>query len=386
MPAEQKNGRFDAADHDDDELTSSCSIGCLLCSELGYKRPIKQSRAQEDVAQWVRAFTAEFAPSLASKPLSHLLTPPRRRPQSNHIPFAVAIAEHQKFEDDEPAPPSTAAASPAWTWYSFPPYPEGDDDDSDSTTSANEDCITLDPVDSASSSAAGVSAANPFEPLSPPRPSLFVAPMTSPQPINQTASDVAIGDCQEPEVDEPASPLSTTATSPACSYFSFPPYPERDDDSDSSTLADGDSQLTHSSSAPPTAGSFGSPSLKKVAASTHSRHSFESGSSVVSWFPLLWLPLKSPSKARTVYDRTQNPLSSVYARAEPSTLVSAVRPCAFPSRVTVEVPNSAFLENTYDWSIRNPLPASYLRFPLRWDKMALEERREPRYHVIPLLN
>ena len=152
MPAEQKNGRFDAADHDDDELTSSCSIGCLLCSELGYKRPIKQSRAQEDVAQRVRAFTAEFAPSLASKPLSHLLTPPRRRPQSNHIPFAVAIAEHQKFEDDEPAPPSTAAASPAWTWYSFPPYPEGDDDDSDSTTSANEDCITLDPVDSASSS------------------------------------------------------------------------------------------------------------------------------------------------------------------------------------------------------------------------------------------
>lgn len=244
---------------------------------------------REDVAQWVRAFTAEFAPSPPSKPLSHL-SAPRRRPQSNHIPFTVAIAEHQKPEDDEPAPPSTAAASPAWTWYSFPPYPEeDDDDDSDSATSAEDDCVTS------------------------------------------------------------------------------------------------DSQSTDSVSS--ATGSSGAPARKKVAAaSTHSRQSSESGSSIVSWFPLSWLPRASSPKARTVYDRTRNPLSSVYARPEPSTLVSAVRPCAFPSRVTVEVPNSAFFDDTWDWPMRYPLAVSYRRYPLRWDKMALVERRAPRYYQVALLD
>ena len=388
MPAEQQNGRFD------DELTSSRSIECLLCSELGCKRPIKQSRSQEDVAQWVKAVTAEFeahysnfARALPTKPSSPSLpshpVAPMTPPQSHYTAF-VAVAEHQEPEDYEAASPSSTATSAAWTWFSFPPYPERDDD-SDSATSANGDSIIPVSTDSAfSSSAAGFSAALPFEPLSPPLPSLPVVPMTSPQPIHQTASDVASADYEKPEDDEPASPW-TVAASPACSYFSFPPYPDRDDDSDSATSADGDCVTPDSASSASSATSVSAPARKKVAASTHSRQSSKSGSSVVSWFPLTWLPLKSAPEARTAYDRTQNPLSSVYACAEPSTLVStAVKPWAFPSRLTVEVPHSAFFDDSRDWPIRYPHLVCSIRFPLRWEKMALQERRQPRYHEIIL--
>lgn len=173
----------------------------------------------------------------------------------------------------------------------------------------------------------------------------------------------------------PSSPTSS-AGSPTSSYFSFPPYPEHDCDSATSAEEDcltGDSQSNQSVSS---AAGVCSPARKVAAAG--SRHSSDSRSSFFSWFPPDQLPYsRSASSNSAIFPSTRYSLESVYARAEPSTLVyTALRPQAFSWDTTLMVPHSSYFnEDEHDWP-RRRLSREACRLELqRWEMMAVRARR-----------
>lgn len=175
----------------------------------------------------------------------------------------------------------------------------------------------------------------------------------------------------------PASP-SSSAASPTPSYISFPPYPE--DDSDSCTSAEEDCLTRDSQSLDSvSSASVCSPARKVVAAgSLHSRHSSETGSCLSSWSSLGLSPYaRSASSNSSIFPSTRYSLDSVYARAEPSTLVSrALCPQAFSFDTVLVVPHSSyFYEDEYDWP-RRRLTREARRLELqRWEMMAARRRR-----------
>ena len=176
----------------------------------------------------------------------------------------------------------------------------------------------------------------------------------------------------------PASP-SSSAASPTASYFSFPPYPEHDSDSTTSAEEDCLTRDAQSADSVSSAAGMCSPARKKVAAagSLHSRNSSDSGSSFFSWFPPDHPYARPAFFNSSIFPSTRYSLDSVYARAEPSTLVyTAVRPQAFAWDTTLVVLHSSYFdEDEYDWP-RRRLSREACRLELqRWEMMVVRARR-----------
>ncbi|TKA57952.1 hypothetical protein B0A53_00354 [Rhodotorula sp. CCFEE 5036] len=208
-----------------------------------------------------------------------------------------------------------------------------------------------------------------------PSPSTPLSPIRSRSTATKTQRYTTRNVVRKKSQAVPSSPTSS-AGSPTSSYFSFPPYPEHDCDSATSAEEDcltGDSQSNQSVSS---AAGVCSPARKVAAAG--SRHSSDSRSSFFSWFPPDQLPYsRSASSNSAIFPSTRYSLESVYARAEPSTLVyTALRPQAFSWDTTLMVPHSSYFnEDEHDWP-RRRLSREACRLELqRWEMMAVRARR-----------